>query len=348
MEKIKTFFNNIKIPLISILIGLIIGGIILFITGYDPITGFIDMLISTFSPNRHGELTNLADIINNSVPLILCGFSVAFAYKSGLFNIGAEGQFFVGMISALFVATLPIPSTIGFMHPVLCILAGMIGGALWGLIPGLLKAYFKVSEVVVTILMNLIALKAITIIVQYWFHAPDKTTMTPQIASTASISLFNSPFTIGIFVVLIVAVLYYFIFKKTKVGYELKTIGLNLEAAKYAGINEKNRIILSMLVAGALAGLAGCLYGLKIGSYAANGMNLNFGFNGIVVCMLGNVGSIGIILSGLLISFFTLGVKFIDIGIESQLGEIIVAIIFICVSIGTILNKKKKNSKKGE
>lgn len=341
MNKFKNIINQTKVPVIAILIGLIIGGIILFISGFDPIEGFVKMFEQTFTPNRVGQYTNLADVINSAIPLILCGFSVGFAYKAGLFNIGAEGQFMVGMICALFVGTLPLPDNLSMLHPILSILAGGIGGALWGLIPGLLRAFFKVSEVVVTILMNLIALKAITIIVQTWFHSPDKTTMTPQILESSKIQIFGTPFTIGIFIVIIVAIFYYFIFKHTTLGYELKAVGFNLNASKYAGINEKNKIILAMVISGFFAGLAGSIYGLQLGVYTANGNNLNYGFNGIVVSMLGNVNALGTVISGLLIAFFSVGTKFIDIGIQSQLGEIIVAIIFIASSIGAVINQKK-------
>lgn len=353
MDKILAKLKNLSVPLISVLIGLILGGIILLICGYNPISGFANMIIQTFSPNGQGQFLNLADVLNSAIPLILCGFSVAFAYKVGLFNIGAEGQFMVGMICALFVATLNIPAQLSVFHPLLSLVAGIVGGALWGLIPGLLRAYMRVNEVVVTILMNLIAFKGIEIIIQYWFHDPNKATITPQINASSDIHLFNSPFTWGIIIVLLVAAFYYFIFKKTKWGYELQAVGYNPDASEYAGINQKHKIIQAMVISGAFAGIAGAIYGLQLGSFGANGSMLNFGFNGIVVCMLGNVSMIGTIISGLLLALFTVGIKFIDFGIESQIGEIIVAIIFICSAIGTMLRgyfvkRKKAKSNKGE
>ena len=243
MNNIKGMLKSFIVPSISILIGLIIGGIILWTNGYNPIMGFANMLILTFTPNAQGQFLNLADVLNSGIPLILCGFSVAFAYKSGLFNIGAEGQFMAGLLCALYVGTLQMPSGLIPFHPIISIIAGMIGGGLWALIPALLKAYLKVSEVVTTILMNLIALKASTVIIKYWFHEPQNSTVTPQIQASSKITLFNSPFTWGVIVVLAVAVFFWFVFKKTKWGYELKAVGYSPEASLYAGINHKVKII---------------------------------------------------------------------------------------------------------
>ncbi len=346
MNNIKGMLKSIFVPLISILIGLIIGGIILWTNGYNPIMGFANMLILTFTPNAQGQFLNLADVLNSGIPLILCGFSVAFAYKSGLFNIGAEGQFMAGLLCALYVGTLQMPSGLVPFHPIISIIAGMIGGGLWALIPGLLKAYLKVSEVVTTILMNLIALKASTVIIQFWFHDPQKNTVTPQIQASSKITLFNSPFTWGLIVVLAVAVFFWFVFKRTKWGYELKAVGYSPEASLYAGINHKAKIIQSLVISGCFAGLAGAIYGLQLGSFATTGSFLNFGFNGIVVAMLANLAVVGIIISGLLLALFTVGIKFLGSGIQPQIGEIIVAIIFICSSIGAVIKLKKQKAKK--
>lgn len=336
-------FNNLKIPVISVLIGLVIGGIILFLSGYNPITGYIDMITSTFSPGQNGKFVNLADVVNTAIPLMLCGFSIAFAYKVGLFNIGAEGQFMVGMVCAIFVGTLQVPEQIAFLHPILSMLAGVVGGAIWGLVPGVLKAVWKVNEVVVSILMNLIAIKGIDVIIQKWFHHAEKSTFTPSIQESSKIFIFNSEFTMGIFVVVIVALLFSFIYKKTKLGYELKAVGYNPRASKYAGINDKKRTIQTLVIAGAIAGIAGAIYGLELGEYSTNGSQLNYGFNGIVVCMLGNVSAIGTIISGFLIALFSVGAKFIHINLEAQIGDIIVAVIFICSAVGMVISQRRKN-----
>ena len=143
-----------------------------------------------------------------------------------------------------------------------------------------------------------------------------------------------------------VAVFFWFVFKKTKWGYELKAVGYSPEASLYAGINHKAKIIQSLVISGCFAGLAGAIYGLQLGSFATTGSFLNFGFNGIVVAMLANLAVVGIIISGLLLALFTVGIKFLGSGIQPQIGEIIVAIIFICSSIGAVIKLKKQKAKK--
>ena len=343
--KRQQMLAKVGIALSSVIFGLIIGAILISLIGINPITGYSKMITTSFS-----NLGNISDILNVAIPLSLTGFSVAFAYKAGLFNIGAEGQFLVGIISAIFVGTLDF-GQMGAVQPVASICAGMLGGALWALIPGLLKAYLRVNEVVVTILMNLIAVKSITIIVSTWFHGSN-TTATPDILPSAQIFLGNSEFTIGLFIVPIVAILFWFVLKRTQFGFEIKAVGTSAHAARYAGVDAKKRIIQTMLIAGALSGLAGAIYGLELGKFSELGNFTNYGFNGIVVAMLGNLAMIGVIFAALLIAFFSVAYKFISLSLPQEIADIIIGIIFITSSIGSIYSAKiikklrKKNKEK--
>ena len=316
----------------SIFFALIIGSILLIVFGHNPLTVFQEMITYTFkSP------TDIADFINKAIPLILCGYSIALAYKTGLFNIGAEGQFLVGVITAIFVGTLPINNQ---FHPFLSLIAGMIAGGIYGMIPGLLKAYFKVNEVVSSILLNLIALKGVSIIVQYWFHSTKNSTSTPTIQSSASIEILDFGLTLGVFIVIIVALIYKIILKNTKFGYEIIAVGNNELAANYAGINVKKKMVQTMIIAGMFAGIAGAIYGLELTKFSEIGHNLNYGFNGIVVAMLGNLSTIGIIFSGLLIGLLNYGATALTT-IPTELIDIIIGIIFIFTAISSLNNKNK-------
>ena len=333
----KNETNKIISSILSFIIALIFGAILLVLLGQNPFYVFQEMITYSFR-----DVSDIADFLNKAIPLILCGYSIALAYKTGLFNIGAEGQFLVGVITAIFVGTLPINNQ---FHPYISLISGMIAGGLYGMIPGLLKAYFKVNEVVSSILLNLIALKGVSIIVQYWFHGPKNSTATPSIQQTASIQITDFGLTLGIFIVLIVAILYHVILKETKFGFEIMAVGNNQDAANYAGINVKQKMVQTMFIAGMFAGIAGAIYGLELNKFSEIGHNLNYGFNGIVVAMLGNLSTIGIIISGLIIGCLNyMGTSLTSI--PTELIDIIIGIIFIFTAIASVYTFKFRKKRR--
>ena len=285
--------------------------------------------------------------ILQAAPLIMTGLSVAFAYKTGLFNIGAAGQYTVGAFMALYFAiVLKMPWWV-------CLIASAVGGAIWGAIPGFFKAFLNVNEVITAIMFNWIGLYAVNTLIYQGGNGPMfnlKTTKTFTLKESAPQALlptfnvnvggkayFGKMFmpTIGIFIAIAVAVLIWIVINKTTFGYELKACGHNKNAAKYAGINEKRNIVLSMTIAGALAGLGAGLFflsGSKEWEPLVSTTLPATGFNGISVALLASSNPIGCIFSAVFISHITVGGGFMTAKLfPSEVSDIISGVvIYLC------------------
>ena len=300
--------DKILIPLFAVFLGFVVGAIVVLITGKSPLLMFnamfqgvtgINLLRGGFNSRLIGEL------IVQSMPIVLTGLSVGFAFRTGLFNIGAEGQLMVGALAATTVAlTVKVP---GVIHMPLVLLAGMSAGAIWGAIPGYLKAKYNVHEVVVTIMLNYTALHFNNWTILNVFGSVDRV----KTASFPASALLKDPWLESLtngsrlnwgFVPAILAViLFWFIIEKTTFGYSLRAVGFNKDAARYAGMKVDRNIVMSMVIAGAFAGLAGAIITTGTFSFgralaAAEG----YGFDGIAVALVGMNQAPGILLAGLL------------------------------------------------
>ncbi|MDR2185185.1 MAG: ABC transporter permease [Treponema sp.] len=239
-----------------------------------------------------------------TMPLILCGFSMAFAARTGLFNIGAEGQYMAGLTAAQFAAL--FGPRLPFVHWIFAVLAALAAGALWGGAAGFLKARFSVSEVVATIMMNYIALYAC----RYFSrlipggnpHRTPDFPLTARLSSPLLERLTNeSRLNYGLYLTIAAMLFYWIVMEKTRLGYALRATGFNKDAARYGGINVNSGITLSMAISGAFAGLAGAIVALGSFSYGRvpSGQD-GYGFDGIAVALVGNSTAWGTALSGLL------------------------------------------------
>lgn len=342
----------LKISLIAIGLGILVGIIILVVSGYNPLT-LLDSLLrgligSTTANITKINLRNTGEFIVAALPIILTGLSVAFAFKTGLFNIGAEGQVMVGACASIVVAILiPMPQVI---HAIVAIIAGAIAGALWGFIPGFLKSRFNVHEVVVCIMLNYFGLYLSNYILK--LLPGSNVSKTETIPTTASLSSdFLSSITNysrlnwGIIVVVIGVVLYWFILNKTSFGFSLRATGFNKNAAKYAGMKVKRNIIYSMMIAGAFSGLAGAIISLGVfnSGRVLNAFE-NYGFDGIAVAFVGAFNAVGIVLAGLLFGLLNVVAPLMQsIGIPKEISQIISAVIVLFVAmqygIKYVLNK---------
>lgn len=357
--------GTLMASLVCILVGLVIGFVALLILGWITMAqdgnalSFGEMLAKTWNSGFKAILSGgfyktanamgmgvRAEILQ-AAPLIMTGLSVAFAFKTGLFNIGAAGQYTVGAYLALYCAiVLKMPWWV-------CLIASAVGGAIWGAIPGIFKAFLNVNEVITAIMFNWIGLYGVNTLIYQGgtgaMYNPNTTkTYTIKQASAGSLlpsfnvqvggkDYFGALFlpTIGIFVAIAVAVLIWVILNKTTFGYELKACGHNKNAAKYAGINDKKNIILSMTIAGALAGLgAGLFYlsGSKEWEPLVSTALPAAGFNGISVALLASSNPIGCIFSALFIAHITVGGGFMDASIfPGEVSDIISGVvIYLC------------------
>ena len=299
------FFSSI----LAIVVGLLLGLAILLVSNpSQALAGFITILMGGFN----GGLSGIGQMLYVATPIILTGLSVGFAFKTGLFNIGTAGQFIVGAFCAVFVSVrfTFLPTAV---HWPAAVLAGLLGGALWALVPGLLKAYFNVNEVIATIMMNYIGMYLVNLLVVKTIYNSFKNQSLDPVAVIPYWGLDKlfggSSINAGIVIAIVAAVLIHLLLNKTVFGYELKACGFNKDAALYAGINAKRGVVLSMVIAGALSGLGGALLYLS-----ATGKSIEVvdvlaaeGFTGIPVALLGFSHPLGILLSGFFIAHLSLG-----------------------------------------
>lgn len=365
MKKKQSFFTSpgfvsLLSSIICIVIGLLVGFVVLLLLGGEKAysDGFKQILLGGFYMMPSG----IGKEIVTAAPLVMCGLSVAFAFKTGLFNIGAAGQYTLGAFGGLVFALL--------LHAPwwVCLLMATIFGAVWGAIPGIFKAYLNVNEVITSIMFNWIGLYACNTImygrgVGAMYNAKQSKTYAVTGQSLIPSKLFGwdiaetfsyKSCTIAIVLAVIVAVILYFVINKTTFGYELKACGNNKNAAKYAGINEKRSIILSMIIAGALAGFGAGLYYLSGAAQWIPGDSTalpNEGFDGISVALLASSNPIGAIFSALFISHITTGGGFMNASLfPPEIADIISGIIiYLCAfsllfrsKITALLSGKKK------
>jgi len=317
MNKFKGWLGNEKnhrflIPLIAILLGFIVGSLVMIISGINPSKLFISLTRSVFGINLDKIGTGksvfnpryVGEYFVYCMPIVLTGLSVAFAFRTGLFNIGAEGQLMVGSFASILIGIMvPGPS---FLILILMILGGGLAGAIWGFVPGYLKARFNVHEVVVTIMMNYTALY----LTNYYYKQLPGSSNSKTIELDEGLTLKseflssitnNSRLHWGFIIVIIAIIIFWFIIEKTTFGYELKAVGYNPHAARYAGMKVERNAALSMMIAGAYAGLGGVIIAIGTFGYgrvlpAAEG----YGFDGIAVALVGGNTALGSLFGGLL------------------------------------------------
>ena len=329
------------LALIAIILGLLAGAILMALTKNDPIQGYTFLF--------KGGLMNIERIGNSlatATPLILTGLSVAFAFKTGLFNIGAAGQMLFGGLCATAVGlTFPWPKPILLTA---IILASILGGGVWAIIPGWLKARFNVHEVVSTIMMNWIAYWTVYYIVPAYFKGQFLETESRLIPEAASLKnqwlteLFDGSYiNLGIFLALAAVLIISFILNRTTLGYELKAVGFNRHSAEYAGIHVNRNIILSMMISGALAGLAGATYYVGYASNIQIGVIPTQGFDGIAVSLLGANTPLGVLGSALIFGVLHTGKGFMNAmtKIPPEIADTIIATIIYFSATSVLVEK---------
>jgi simple sugar transport system permease protein len=327
--------GTFSIALISLFLGLLVSALIMALGGYNPLSAYVHMVKGIF-----GSPYLLGETLRQITPLILTGLAASFAFRTGIFNIGAEGQFMVGQLAAVAVGILmPLPA---FLHIPLAVGAAVLAGGLWAAIAGYLKAKRGVHEVISTIMMNWIALFLCNYLIREFLKG--RTERTESILPTASLSserlsqwFDGARVHYGIFLALAAAVLVYFILWKTTLGFQLRAVGNNLYASEYAGINVKRNVVLSMFISGALAGLAGASEGLGVYGYMAISSGFpGYGFDGIAVALLGANTSIGIILAGILFGGMTFGAKGMQMSadVPYEIVRIVIALVIFFVASG--------------
>jgi len=336
----KIDIKKIAIPIFSVLVSFILGGIIIKMMGLSPSTAFKALMQGGI-----GNINALGETFVKATPLVFTALSYAFAYKAGLINIGAEGQLYMGGFLATLVGTnfqgLPM-----YIHLPLAIIAAFIGGGLWGLVVAWLKVRFNANEIITTVMLNYIAMNWISYLVTGPMKAPPGNyPQSKDILSTALLPniLPGSRLHLGLLLAVLMLIFYYIFFKKTKTGYETRIVGRNRKAADYAGMKSKKLSLLIMFIAGGVAGLAGASEILGIQGRMIEGFSPGYGFDGIAVALLGLNSSFGIGLSAIFFGFLRSGGNMMQMLAQVPVSviSIITGLVIIFVIAGQAISNNR-------
>ncbi|MFA5513984.1 MAG: ABC transporter permease [Sphaerochaetaceae bacterium] len=334
-------------PIIAIIMALLVGSIIIAITGDDVLLAITSLVLGAF-----GNMRSLGQSFLAATPILFTGLAFAVAYRSGIFNIGAEGQFLVGAIAGAYVGTLFIglPS---YLYITMVLLAGAIFGALWAFLPAILKIKLGVHEVINVIMLNKIALYFTNWLVSSSgpFRMGSTLPATPFVCPSVRFQpIFpNSPMNVGYFIGMVIAYVIYLIMWKTKGGFQMRAVGHNLYAAKFSGIYAERSMVKAFMLSGALAGIGGAMEICSVFGRFYAGFSPGYGFEGIAVSLLGNNHPAGIIISSILFGALKTGAMRMQIlaGTNVNLVKVLQALIIFFVAsrwslVKVISNYKEK------
>lgn len=334
---LATIWGVIAVPLAAVLLALLIGAILLAVSGADPVKAYSALLDGSF-----GSMKAFGRTLAKATPLIFSGLAVAFAFKAGLFNIGAQGQLLFGALVSAVVGFM-VSGLPAILHATLALLAGAAAGALYAAIPGALKAYTGAHEVITTIMLNYVAIN----ITDFFADGPFKDTTggnivarTPAILDTARIpSIGEIP--VGFFLAVVASVVVWWLLWHTTLGFEIRTVGLSPHAAKYAGMKVAYTVILTMVISGFLAGVGGAIETQGIVGRYQPGFNAGLGFDGITIALLGKTHPFGIIPASLLIGAMKAGASTMqfDAGVAKEITDVIQALMLFFVTADMIVRK---------
>ncbi len=315
LEKYPRVFRvvDVLLPFLATLTALAVGAVMLILLRANPLDAYLALLEGAF-----GSQNALADTLVKATPLLLVGLGICIAFRGGVINIGGEGQLVVGALSATFVG-LTIPDGSGWLVIPLALTVGFLAGAVWGGIPGLLKAYFNVNEILSTIMMNQIAVQGMNFLLRGPMIDPVQLEAASRIPQTARLSrafdlprLIPTRLHLGTGIAVLAAILVFIFLWRTTIGYRIRAVGLNPDASRYAGIGVKRYMVLALLLSGAFAGLAGAIqvYGVNHRMFtdgSAMGFTGGAGFNGIVAALFGQLHPLGTIPASFLFGALLVG-----------------------------------------
>lgn len=334
--KILRFFENkgvsvILFPLLSILLGMLGAGIIIRLIGVNPIEAYREMLLGSFGSSYGFSATLL-----RFMPLAFTGLAATLAFKGGIFNIGIEGQLYMGALFATWVA-ISFSGLPAVIHIPLALLAGGIAGGIWAFIPGYLKATRGFNEILVSIFLNFIGVYLLGAAVSTFLKAPGQgIPWSPQILKTAQLP--NIPGTkihIGLILIFLCALLIHYIFEHSTFGYQIKAVGANPDAALYGGISVTKTIVLTMLLSGFIGSLAGSVEILGVQYRLTENFLVDYGYNAIPIALLGGLNPFGSLLAAFFYGALINGASSmqISLGVPVSIVKVIMALAILC-SIG--------------
>jgi len=294
--RLKLGLRRILPQIIAILIAFLVGAIVLLATGYSPLEAYSAMIMGAF-----GDVFGIGQTFTQATPIIFTALAFLFAFKCGLFNIGAEGQLLVGGFAAALVG-ISFHGLPTFLHVPMALLAGALAGGLWGFIPAMLKAKLGAHEVITTMMLSYVAFYVTGYMVNYPYKAPGWVAQTVPIAPSAELPRILQPtqLSASIFLAVILAGLTHYTLQKTTVGYEVRATGLNPTAAESGGISVKRGMIVALIISGAMAGLGGAGEVMGVHRRFIEGFSPGYGWDGLAVALVGGLHPVGVLLAAVL------------------------------------------------
>ena len=377
----SAWVNNLLLPVLAVFSGLVAGAVIIAITNVGVMTAWMHIfqqpgaaiastwnaIMTAYGALFLGAIGNPGDIflafqnyfvtgqagplykaiypftesLVTATPYIFAGLAVAVGFRGGLFNIGAEGQFYLGALGSAYIGY-SISFLPWYLHLPLALLGGAVAGALWGAIPGYLKARFGAHEVVNTIMMNWIAFRLTDWLLNGPMMAVGYRPVTPTINATAELPRFFPPplrFNWGFLLALAIAALVYWFLFKTTIGFEIRTVGANPSAYKYAGMSITRNFVLVMTISGALAGLAGAAQVLGTDHWIGQGFSAGYGYDSIALALLGNSHPLGVVIAAILFGILRSGATSMEslAGIPIDIISVIQSLIIVFVAAPQII-----------
>jgi len=295
-SRLRLELRKIRLQIIAIALAFLVGAIVLAATGYSPLAAYGALLTGAF-----GDIFGIGQTFTQATPIVFTALAFLFAFKCGLFNIGAEGQLLIGAFAAALVGIsfggLPAP-----IHVPIALLAGVLAGGFWGFIPAVLKTKLGAHEVITTMMLSYVALYFTGYLVNYPFKAPGGVPQTVAVAPSAELPRILQPTQLSASILIAVGLvaLTYYTLQKTTLGYEVRAIGLNPTAAENGGINVKRGMILALLISGAMAGLGGAGEVLGVHGRFIEGFSPGYGWDGLAVALVGGLNPLGVLIAAVL------------------------------------------------
>lgn len=335
MKKLQDKLANVAVPVISILLAFLVGVIIMIALGANPADAMKYLFIGAF-----GNANNIGTTLTKATPLIFTGLCACFAYRCGVFNLGGEGQFLMGaIVTSLLGLTSGVEGLPGIL---LCLAAGTVAGALWGLIPGLLKILRGQNEMIISIMLNYVATLFMGVIYTNWFR--DKSVpQTLPVPDSIKLSRFipGMRVTTGFLIALAVGlIIYYFLFYTSK-GFKLRAVGLNATASRFNGFAVNRYILVSFIVSGAIAGLGGSAEILGTQFRLINGFGAGYGFDGVAMCLIAQRHPLATIVVAIFFAALRTGSTTMQAatGVPTSVSDIIQALVIVFTVAGIAMVK---------
>ena len=328
---------NIKTIILAIIISFIVGGVIVFGSGYDPFEVYYKLFKGAL-----GSKFAIASTLRWVTPLLFTAVASAVAFRGGMFNMGVEGQLYIGALVGTIVGV-SLKGVPHFVHVSLCFLAAMFAGMVYAMIPALMRVYLNASEVVTTLMLNYMIINFNNFVIQEYFLATDSmvsTIATNEVEASARLSSIMPPYSVntGLIIGLLMIVLFYILFNKSRLGYEFHISGINPQFARYGGIQVDKVRIGVMLISGCIAGLGGAVEIMGVQGRLMASFSPNFGFDGMLAALLGNSTPLGVTLSSFFFGTLKAGALAIErtTDVSRALSDVIKGIIICFVSVRTL------------